>query len=109
MPTMVIAPDGTVQFLDVTEGMPLGMIECDFAPGEHEYQKGSIFVLYSDGVTEAMNTRGEMFEEERLSALGTTLAGCSAEEVVDAIHMEVTAFAGKAKQHDDITVMAIKT
>ena len=58
MPTLLIEPDGNVEFLDVEEGMPLGMIECGFSPGEKKYKPGSIFVLYTDGVTEAMDAKG---------------------------------------------------
>ncbi|MFH1664756.1 MAG: CHASE2 domain-containing protein [Candidatus Omnitrophota bacterium] len=108
MPTILVGPDGSVELLDVSEGMPLGMIDCDFARGEKEYEPGSIFIFYTDGVTEAMNTHEEMFGMERLTALAATLKGRSAEEAVRAITGAVTAFEGKAKQHDDITVMAVK-
>ena len=109
LPTLLIEPDGNVELLDVSEGMPLGMIEGDFGAGKKEYKPGSIFVLYSDGVTEAMNIKNEMFEEERLIELAKTLKGFSPENVVKILHKAVADFAGKAKQHDDITIMAIKT
>ncbi len=109
LPTLLIEPDGNVKLLDVEEGMPLGLIEGDFSEGELEYKPGSIFVLYTDGVTEAMNMRHELFEEERLVELAKTLKGRSAKEVVDAIHKSVADYAGKAEQHDDITVLAVRT
>ena len=108
LPTVLIEPDGNIELLDVSEGMPLGMIESDFVEGERKYKPGSIFVLYTDGVTEAMDVRENMFGQERLVELCRTLAGKSPQEVVDAVHEAVEQFAGKAKQHDDITVMAIK-
>jgi len=108
MPTMMIGPDGKVELLDVEEGMPLGMIEGNFSLGRCEYRPESIFLFYTDGVTEAMNTRGEMFGGERLKELAAGLKGCSAGEVVSAVHKAVADFAGKAKQHDDITVLAVK-
>lgn len=109
MPTLLIEPDGNVEFLDVEEGMPLGMIECNFTPGEKKYKPGSIFVLYTDGVTEAMDIKGEMFGQDRLEKLGATLKNASPTEVVNAILKAVKDFEGKAKQHDDVTVMAIRT
>ena len=108
MPTVLVTPGGEVKLLDVNVGMPLGMIESEFEVVEYKYEPGSIFILYTDGVTEAMNIKEEMFEQERLTALSKTLANKSSEEVVKRIHEAVTEFAGKAKQHDDITVMAIK-
>ena len=110
MPTMMVKPDGTVSFLDVSEGMPLGMIDWSgYSRGEVDYTPGTLFVLYSDGVTEAMDVNGGMFGEGRLKELGVLLAGRGAGEAVETIQNAVAAFAGKAKQHDDITVMAIKT
>ncbi len=58
LPTILIEPDGNVELLDVEMGMPLGMLECDFSEGKRSYKPGSIFVLYTDGVTEAMDTQG---------------------------------------------------
>ena len=108
MPTVVVTPKGEVELLDVDFGMPLGMIESEFEVVEYKYEPGSIFILYTDGVTEAMDIKEEMFEQERLTELSKKLANKSSEEVVKRIHEAVTEFAGKAKQHDDITVMAIK-
>ena len=109
LPTLLIEPDGNLELLDVEEGMPLGMIECGFSESTRAYKPGSIFVLYSDGVTEAMNRNEEMFGQERLVQLAGKLKGASAEEIVEAIQKAVLDFAGKAEQHDDITVMAIHT
>jgi len=109
LPTVLVEPDGNVKLLSCEEGMPLGLIEGDFSEGDYNFKPGSIFILYTDGVTEAMNTRNEMFGEERLVKLAGALAGRSAQDVVDAVHSAVSAFAGKAAQHDDITVVAIRT
>ena len=108
MPTILVEPDGTVELLDVPEGFPLGLIEGDFSEVKRYFKAGSIFILYTDGVTEAMNTRGEMFGQDRMVELAKELKDSSAREVVDAVHKAVSDFAGKAKQHDDITVMVIK-
>ncbi|RKY42105.1 MAG: hypothetical protein DRP85_04030 [Candidatus Makaraimicrobium thalassicum] len=108
LPTILIEPGGNVELLDVAEGIPLGLVESDFSPGRREYKPGSMFLFYTDGVTEAMNTADEMFGQERLVELVENLKGCSAEEVVDAVHKAVSDYAGKASQHDDITVMAVR-
>ncbi len=108
MPTILIEPDGNVEMLDVEEGMPLGMIESDFSERVYEYRPGSMFIFYTDGVTEAMNVKEEMFEEDRLVELAGRLKDMSARDAVDTIHKAVSDFAGKAKQHDDITVLVVK-
>ena len=108
LPTILVEPDGNVELLDVSEGFPLGLIEGDFAEVKRYFKAGSLFIFYTDGVTEAMNAREEMFGQDRLVELAKGLRGLSAKEVVSAIHDAVSDFAGKAKQHDDITVIAVK-
>jgi CHASE2 domain-containing sensor protein len=108
LPTILIEPGGNVELLDVESGLPLGMMECDFSEVSREYLPGSVFVLYTDGVTEAMNVKGDMYSLERLTEFCRALSGRSSEYVVEAIHRDVALFAGKADQHDDITVMAVK-
>ncbi|MBD3379864.1 MAG: CHASE2 domain-containing protein [Candidatus Omnitrophica bacterium] len=109
LPTMVIRPDGEVLLLDVEEGIPLGLMDGDYGQDEYSFEPGTLFILYTDGVTEAMNPEEEMFGQERLVELGKKLKGYTPKEAVETIHQAVAEFAGKAKQHDDITVMAIRT
>jgi sigma-B regulation protein RsbU (phosphoserine phosphatase) len=66
-------------------------------------------VFYTDGVTEAMNMNNEMFGMDRLINVVKNLKGCSSEEVASTVQREVAKYAGKAPQHDDITVLAIRT
>ena len=108
LPTVLLEPDGNVELLNVDEGMPLGMIESDFSKGTKKYKPGSVFIFYSDGVTEAMDVKKEMYLEERLVKLAGKLVGKTVEEIVNAIQDDVAIFARKAPQHDDITVMAVK-
>ncbi|MGD2279129.1 MAG: CHASE2 domain-containing protein [Candidatus Omnitrophota bacterium] len=109
LPTVLLRPDGEIALLDVEEGMPLGLVEGEYTEEELEYRPGSTFVLYTDGVTEAMDRDEEMFGQDRLVDLVKKMKGRSAKEIVDAVHQAVSEFSGKAPQHDDITVIAIKT
>jgi hypothetical protein len=86
----------------------LSVKKRDFSKGIKEYTPGSVFIFYSDGVTEAMNEKDEMYLEERLVRLARSLRGKTTEEIVNAIQDDVAVFAGKAPQHDDITVMAVE-
>lgn len=108
LPTIMIEPDGKVELLDVDSGLPLGMMECDYSEVSRKYVPGSLFVLYTDGVTEAMNVKNEMFSMGKLTEVCRSLAGKPPEYVVEAIYREVNLFAGKAEQHDDITIMVIR-
>ena len=109
LPILVIDPEGNVDLLDVEEGLPLGMMEGNFLEKTYDYKPGSVIVLYTDGVTEAMNMNSEMFGMDRLVELVKNLKGSSSKEITSAVQKEVLKYAGKAPQHDDITVLAIRT
>lgn len=73
-------------------------------------EPGDLVVLYTDGVTEAMNLNSDEYGEERLIALVRRMAQsqAGAGTVVDAILRDVRDFAGRAPQHDDITIVAAR-
>ena len=70
--------------------------------------KDDIFILYTDGFTEAMNKNHEEYGTERLLTLITHHAGSSAAELRNLIFKDVTQFRGKAIQHDDMTIVIVK-
>ena len=98
-----------IEKVDVDEGTPLGLFEGVFGTKTLKFEKGDLFVLYTDGVTEAMNPKGEMFGEERLIELIKETKSLSLQEIVDKVQNEVSLFEGKDRQHDDITVMVLKS
>lgn len=108
LPTLMVSPDGSVKMLDTKEGAPLGLISGDFSEHETSYEPGSLFVFYTDGVTEAMNTKEQMFGQDRLVKVVTRFKDRSPAEIVDAVHKAVAAFEGKDRQHDDITIIAVR-
>ena len=97
-----------IRLVDLKEGTPLGLFEGVFSEEKIKFEKGDTFLLYTDGVTEAMNQKGDMFGEERLISLAKSNSDLNAESLTDLIQKEVKRFEGKKKQHDDITVLAIK-
>lgn len=66
------------------------------------------FAFYSDGITEAMNNKKDLFGEERLNDLLEHLESNSAEQIVREVLSDVNTFKGKAKQHDDMTIVVVK-
>ncbi|MGB2705456.1 MAG: CHASE2 domain-containing protein [Candidatus Omnitrophota bacterium] len=96
------------RLVDLKEGTPLGLFEGDFSEEKIKFEKGDMFILYTDGVTEAMDKKGEMFGEEKLVSLAKENDTLSAGEMVDLIQDEVRKFEGKRKQHDDITVIVVR-
>lgn len=87
----------------------VGMIAgISYRTGEMQLKPGSVLLLYTDGVTEAEDTRGDMLGDDRLLARLNAAASRTARELVDAVFDEVTTFAAGAQQSDDITVLAIR-
>jgi sigma-B regulation protein RsbU (phosphoserine phosphatase) len=90
-------------------GMLLGIFP-DIELEEHEIQiaPGDLIVFYTDGVTEAKNVDGDMFEEERLGSVASADPEASAQQVVQSIVEAVQSFIGSAPQSDDLTIFVVK-
>lgn len=106
------AADGRVQPL-TTAGIVLGVLdEIELGQREVDLQPGDCLVLYTDGLTEALNEAEEEFGRERLatavSDILTARPDLSAQEVVDALLVAVRAFTGDVALHDDITLCVVK-
>jgi serine phosphatase RsbU (regulator of sigma subunit) len=69
---------------------------------------GDVFVLFTDGITEAMNAQMDLFGEDRLRGLIEEHAELSSEELRERILREVEAFVGEADPHDDMTMILLK-
>lgn len=109
LPIVMLEPGGNVVLLDTTEGIPLGLLSSDFSENSREYAPGTMFILYTDGVTEAMNQKEAMFDQKRLVEVAARLKTATAKDAVEAVRKSVFDFAGKAPQHDDITILAVRT
>ncbi len=91
-------------------GMILGVMQT-VIPYEFEtiqLEKNDTIVLFTDGITEAMNMNNEEYSDERLENLVINLSGKNAEEILELIIEDVTNFTNGAEQSDDITCMVIK-
>ncbi len=99
---------GRLERLDVG-GLPLGIQnEFPYQCGNTVLGRGDMLLIFTDGVVEAVNERGEEYQEGRLVALVQRCAAMSAQALVDCLMGELRAFEGQATQHDDITCMAVK-
>lgn len=89
--------------------MPVGFFE--HAPYQDETERldvGDVLIVYSDGVTEALDVQGQEFGEERLLAILTERHTQDATSILDAIVESVGAFSRGVAQHDDVTAMVVK-
>ena len=109
-PPYVVRADGTVDALPMSENIVAGMFDdFTFTQSTLQLDKGDMLVLFTDGVTEAFNTNGEMFDEKGLeTTLENKGAGKSSHDICQEILKDVNDFSGKEPQSDDITLMAIR-
>ncbi|MGH7682459.1 MAG: SpoIIE family protein phosphatase, partial [Candidatus Eiseniibacteriota bacterium] len=71
-------------------------------------RQDDMLVIYTDGITEAMNPERDQFGEGRLLAAIKRYGHLTAQEFADALNKEIQEFTGGAPQNDDITLVAIK-
>jgi serine phosphatase RsbU (regulator of sigma subunit) len=96
----------------VPAGIGLGMNRTLFDRFLQEYtvsyEAGETFILYSDGVSEAMNGRREEFGEGRLIDVIAGAAERGAQEICDGIIQRIVEFRGGAEPNDDVTVVVVR-
>ena len=108
-PLLVRGRSGDMERLGAT-GVPLALLpEASYKEREARMEQGDTLVLYTDGVTEAFNPKGDMFGDERLAAVARSGAETSARRCLDSVLAAVSAFAEDAPQSDDITVVVVKS
>jgi sigma-B regulation protein RsbU (phosphoserine phosphatase) len=75
---------------------------------EVELRKNDVLILYTDGVSEALNLDFEEYSEERLQSIAKSMKGKTADEILNGIKEDVQIFTQGNKQSDDITMIVIK-
>jgi len=104
----VLSQHGTVAPLENPGGMALGVIEsATYRAKTVRLRAGDGLFLYTDGVTEAMDSAGNLFSERRLQGVLQRANGLSPAETIQNVVSEVKRFAAGTEQSDDITTLAI--
>jgi sigma-B regulation protein RsbU (phosphoserine phosphatase) len=98
---------GAIEELDVG-GIVLGLMEdAHYEQGETRFDSGDALLLYSDGISEAMDGREREYGEERLGAVWKSCSGLAVGEVLPRLLQSVEGFRGSAGQSDDMTAVVI--
>ena len=107
-PALLLKADGTTRF-EERGGVPLGMFrDSRYYEYFETIESGEVFVLYTDGVTEAMNAAGEEYGRDRLVAAVRDCREQSARDMVDFLHRDLMAWTEGQGAHDDVTYFIIK-
>ena len=78
-----------------------------YQQSEMQLEKGDSIYLYTDGVTESINLKEELYGEERLEAVLNAHAADTPEAILRAVKESMDAFVGEAEQFDDITMLCM--
>ena len=105
----LLVRDGKIIKLD-KGGMILGVMKTisPYLSDEILLIKEDVIIMFTDGVSEAMNKEGEEFSDRRLEELAGKVFRKSSAEILEEIRQEVLNFTSGAVQSDDITLMVVK-
>ena len=108
-PAFIIKADGSVQRLISQRNFVLARKpKFNFKTDYLQMQPGDCLFLYTDGITEAFNSNGEMFGEDRLEEALRSGAKLTASDLIEHVKKEVSSFTSGAEQSDDMTMLLLK-
>jgi serine phosphatase RsbU (regulator of sigma subunit)/MFS family permease len=106
------ATNGTVQSYR-TQGLGVGIekgivFERSLIEEEVKLSAGQIYAFFTDGVTEAMNEKNELFGDENLNSILKNKSKARSADIVNEIWSTVKSFRGEAEVNDDMTMVVVK-
>ncbi len=101
----ILAPDGMVLGLTLDNGE---MFEHHLVEETIRLLPGDLYLFFTDGISEAMNSRDDCFGEGRLGDLVQAHAHLPSDQLRERVLREIAAFVGDAPQHDDMTMILLK-
>ena len=108
-PAILISKPSHVRTLTAT-GPALGLIEAgEFGSHSLKLSADSVFVAYTDGVSEARNEKDEEFGEARLIEIIEATRHSAATQICSAVLDSIRVYRGSHQDQDDVTVLVVKT
>jgi sigma-B regulation protein RsbU (phosphoserine phosphatase) len=99
----------SVERLDQGGGPVVGLMpDCPYEQAEVLLAPGDLLVIYTDGISEAMNRDLEEWGEDRLKEAVQSCTGLNSEETIARIMQAADAYAAGAPQHDDMTLVVLR-
>ena len=107
LPLVVNDQDAPPRVLDKLSGPLVGVMpDVKYQAFSDRLAEGETCLLFTDGVTEAMNERKELYGEQRLMAFLTRHRNAPPKELLALIFNDLTRYRGNEPQSDDITMLA---
>ena len=108
-PPYILKANGSVEPLPMSTDIIAGVFDdYEFTEKQCHLDKGDTIVLFTDGVTEAIDISEKEYGEDRLEDVLKRSSGKSCQQIIDAIKADVSEFVGEAEQSDDITMLTLK-
>jgi sigma-B regulation protein RsbU (phosphoserine phosphatase) len=108
-PPHLLTKNGEVRELPKSRDMMVGAFDgVQYHEDTLQLEKGDALVMFTDGVTEAMNIEREEFGTNRLKETLEEVAMHNCQQIIDSVKSDIAAFVGEAEQSDDITMLVIK-
>ena len=105
----LIWQQGTWRWIKERSGLPLGLFDgLPYRTHSIDCQVGDQLLVYSDGVTEAMDADQKLYGEDRLMAMAQQGFALHPRELVDVVRRDVARHEEGADQSDDITILALE-
>jgi len=99
---------GSSEFIEMP-GCALNMVkDYRYACREVPLKKGDVFLLYTDGITEATNEKSEMFETDRLAQAVKESSAGPCTQIIEQVKDRLISFTGKKIQDDDLLMIAVR-
>jgi phosphoserine phosphatase RsbU/P len=107
-PPLLLKADGTVERLPHQPGMALGLWE-NIALDQYSFimPEGSLLMMFTDGMTDCRNPKGEPFGLERVKATMSGLRVFTAQSSCDQLFETLMSYQNGSKQDDDVTLVAV--
>jgi sigma-B regulation protein RsbU (phosphoserine phosphatase) len=108
-PPLFCPAGGGFQYISLPRGLVVGaMPDTSYLSNTYAMRPHDTLVMYTDGVTEAMDGRGRLYSEARLLSCLNDLCGRSVADIVHGVRADIETFAGGTEQSDDITMLVIE-
>lgn len=108
-PPHLLRSDGTVEELPRSNSLVMGVFdEIEYKEASLQLEPGDTLVVFTDGVTEAINPDKKEFGTRQLMTTLRGLAGKSSQQIIEVVRGAIKDFADGAEQSDDITMLVVK-
>ncbi|MDY0186829.1 MAG: SpoIIE family protein phosphatase [Syntrophus sp. (in: bacteria)] len=108
-PPVLVSAEGAPRWLEVPPGLILGIMEdASYDTSLMTLKPGETLLLYTDGITEAMNKEKQLFSDAALLETVRSCRSSTLEELISSVLTAVRHFAGQEPQSDDITILALR-